>query len=346
MRSQTKVSLSHSDIHTLFHAAFGDAAVPSIREMTDGWFNTAYHLTTDTMQTVLKIGPPPEAEVLSYEKNLLRAEVETMKLAASNPEIPVPRILYDDFSRTRLPCEYYFMEFIEGTPWNTLQAELSDEQNHAVEYQLGRMTAALNAFEHTAFGYYAFGRQFDTWPDAFRWMCALLFADAERFQIPLELAEQGFFEYFERYREYFADVTRPQLVHWDLWPGNIFLTFDGAAPKIAGHPKISGYPKISGHPKISGIIDFERALWGDPLMESYHGRLSEMPHYFAGYGENLFATRSQRVRRIFYNIYLFLIMIIEDGPRQYDDKGSVEWAKVRLRHNIAMMRHGDVIRDA
>ena len=330
MESKTKVKLSRDDIQRLVTHAFGNIPLLSVREMTDGWFNTAYHITLGKgqIQTVLKVGPPAEADTLSYEKDLLRAEVETMKLAATNQEIPVPRITFDDFSRHHLPYDYYFMDFIDGTTWDKVRDALSAEQNKIIEYQLGQITAHINTFEHTTFGYYAFGQEFDNWPDAFRWMCTLLFADAKRYQITLELSEQEFFEKLGEHRAIFAQVTRPQLVHWDLWAGNIFITFDGNTPKIAG------------------IVDFERSLWGDPLMESYPGRLGGIPNYIVGYGKEILATQSQRLRRIFYNIYLDLIMIIEDGPRQYDDKGGVKWAQERLRQDINMLRHGDVIVDA
>ena len=327
MESKTKVKLSRADIRRLVNFAFGDIPLFSVHELTDGWFNTAYHITLGNghEQTVLKIGPPAEADILTYEKDLLRAEVETMKLVATNPKIPVPRITFDDFSRAQLPYDYYFMDFVDGITWDKLRDTLPAEQNNIIEYQLGQITAHINAFQHSSFGYYAYGREFDNWPDAFRWMCTLLFADAKRYQIALELSEQGFFDKFGEHRAIFSEVTRPQLVHWDLWAGNIFITFDGDTPKI------------------EGIVDFERALWGDPLMESYPGRLRGIPNYLAGYGQDILSTQAQRLRRIFYNIYLHLIMIIEDGPRQFDDKSSVKWAQERLQEDIKMLRHGDVI---
>ena len=330
MESKTKVKLTQADIQRLVNHAFGTISLVSVRELTDGWFNTAYHITMSNgeMQTVLKVGPPDEAGILTYEKNLLRAEVETMKLVAANPEIPVPRITFDDFSRKLLPYDYYFMDFIAGATWSNIRDTLSSAQNNIIEYQLGQITAQINTFENMAFGYYAFGCEFDNWPDAFRWMCGLLFADARQYQIEPELSEQEFFAKFDQYRAIFAEITRPQLVHWDLWAGNIFVTFNGDAPEI------------------EGIVDFERALWGDPLMESYPGRLRGIPNYIAGYGRDILATQAQRLRRIFYNIYLDLIMIIEDGPRNYDDKSSVKWARERLQRDINMLRHGDVIVDA
>jgi aminoglycoside phosphotransferase (APT) family kinase protein len=327
MESRTKVELSRADIQRLVQHAFGDMPVVSVQEMTDGWFNTAYHilLGNGRVQTVLKVGPPAEAAILAYEKNIMRAEVETMRLVATDQGVPVPRITFDDFSRSQVAYDYYFMDFVEGITWDKIRDSLSAEQNERIEYQLGQITARINAFEHSAFGYYAFGREFDNWPDAFRWMCTLLFADARQYPIALQFSEQEFFDKFDEHQAVFAEITRPQLVHWDLWAGNVFVTFDGDTPRI------------------EGIVDFERALWGDPLMESYPGRLVGIPNYIAGYGHEILATQAQRLRRIFYNIYLDLIMIIEDGPRQYDDKRSVKWAQERLQRDIKMLRHGDVL---
>ncbi len=313
----------------LVNHAFGESPLISVRELTDGWFNTAYHITmgNDPVQTVLKVGPPAEAAILTYEKNVLRAEVQAMKLVATDPHIPMPRVSFDDFSRTHLPYDYYFMDFIEGATWDKIRDTLSPEQNNIIEYQLGQITARINAFEGTSFGYYASGPEFDNWPDAFHWMCASLYADARRFQIALELSEREFFDKFAEHHAIFASVTRPQLVHWDLWAGNIFITYNEDTPKI------------------EGIVDFERVLWGDPLMEAYPGRLHGIDNYLAGYGQDILAAPSQRLRRIFYNIYLDLIMIVEDGPRQYDDKGSVKWAQECLHRNIKMLRHGDVMKE-
>ena len=78
-------------------------------------------------------------------------------------------------------------------------------------------------------------------------------------------------------------------------------------------------------------------------MESYLGRLEGLGAYFEGYGRDLLATPAHRLRRIFYNIYLDLIMIIEDGPRQYDDKRGVAWAQERLRRDLGMLRSRDSV---
>ena len=325
MQSKTKVALSPRDIQRAATCAFGHVDLSSMRELADGYFNTAYHIELDDgRQTVLKVGPPKGADILTYERNILRAEADAMRLVTTDPAIPLPAVLFVDFSRTILPYEFYFMDFVEGTTWDKICDRLSDAQNSDIEQQLGQITARINAFEHPSFGYFAYGPDFDNWPDAFRWMCCSLFADARRYGISLELAEVDFLTQLDRYHVVLAEVIEPKLVHWDLWAGNIFVAVEGEDARI------------------TGLIDFERVLWGDPLMEVHLGRLRGIEPYMAGYGEDLLATQTQRMRRIFYNIYLHLVMIVEDGPRQYEDKGTVIWAKQRLREDIAMLQYGDI----
>jgi aminoglycoside phosphotransferase (APT) family kinase protein len=109
-------------------------------------------------------------------------------------------------------------------------------------------------------------------------------------------------------------VQTPCLVHWDLWDGNIFV-----------HPETK---------QITGYIDFERALWADPLMEVNFGAFGENPAFLAGYGLKMLDTAAKRCRRTLYNIYLFLIMVIEPYYRQFADKGQEMWAREMLRQQL------------
>lgn len=323
--SKTKVKFTESEIQSLLERAFGQVQLISITELVEGYFNTAYEIVLPDRKVVLKISPPRDAETLTYEDNLIRAEVNAMQLVTKNVNIPVPKILYHDFSRTLIPHDYYFMEFVDGVPLSKIRDQLSDEQFCEVEHQLGQITAKINSISHSTFGYFGQSQQFHSWYDAFYWMCQLLFEDAKKYQIALPIEEPDFITQLEAHRAIFDEVIVPQLVHWDIWAGNIFIRL------------------VDDKPRIVGIIDFERALWGDPLMEFYAFQFSNLSAYVDGYGHNILATRNQRLRRMFYNIYLGLILIIEDGPRQYDDKGTIQWGTDLLNRNVAMLKHGDVI---
>jgi aminoglycoside phosphotransferase (APT) family kinase protein len=274
---------------------------------------------------VLKVAPTPDKPILAYEHDLMRGEVEAMRSAGAVTGVPVPAVRFADFSRTRLPSDYFYMDVVEGRPWSTLRDGLTDAQDADVEQSLGRITAAINGIEHPTFGYLATGPAFDTWFEAFGWMCSTLYADARRFAIRPALTEDGLRSLLERHRAAFAEVTRPRLVHWDLWAGNVFVRVDDA-----------------GRAHVSGVIDFERSLWADPLMEFIPGRLCDIEAYESGYGRPLLTTRAERLRRLFYNAYLGLVLVIEDGPRCYEDKSTVEWGQGLLERASTMLHHGDV----
>ena len=72
--------------------------------------------------------------------------------------------------------------------------------------------------------------------------------------------------------------------------------------------------------KISGIIDFERALWADPLMEYYFSDFMNNKDFCAGYGINLNELdENSKIRRKLYNLYLYLVLKIECYYSNYID---------------------------
>jgi aminoglycoside phosphotransferase (APT) family kinase protein len=94
------------------------------------------------------------------------------------------------------------------------------------------------------------------------------------------------------------EVQTPCLVHWDAWDLNFFVR-DG---------------------QVAGIIDFERALWADPLMEAQF----RMPFFGAGitpslrgYGKTSFSF-SEEQRNHLYALHLALVMNTECFYRNYD----------------------------
>ncbi len=329
VESRTKLRLSAAEVEGLARAAFGDVRLRSLRELTDGYFNTAYRLELDDGPgaQVLKVAPPPDVELLTYERDLMRVEVAAMQLAAGDESVPVPALRHADLSCEHLPAGHLFMDVAEGTPWSRLREGLSGAQNDTIERQLGRITARINGITGPSFGYPVVGPRFERWVDAFAWMCHTLYADARRFGLEPSLSEMELSTLLERHGHVFDEVRVPRLVHWDLWAGNVFVRLD------------------DGQPIVTGVIDFERALWGDPLMEFIPGRLRDLEAYETGYGERLLSTRSARLRRLFYNVYLGLVLVVEDGPRQYSDRSTVEWGRGLLERSAAMLRHGDVIED-
>jgi aminoglycoside phosphotransferase (APT) family kinase protein len=137
-----------------------------------------------------------------------------------------------------------------------------------------------------------------------------LLQDGRDKQVTLPLTYEALRARVEAVAPVLDTVVRPQLVHWDLWDGNIFI-----------EPK-------SG--EITGIIDFERALWGDPLMEFQYRTLEVTPAFESGYGQALLAEPAAAARRTLYNLYLYLIMIVECAYRNYETDDQERWARQQL----------------
>lgn len=321
MESKTKVHLSHSTIRALSQDAFGDdVGILDITELTEGWYNTAYALILSTgHKTVLKVGPPEDAAILAYEHNIMWAEVEVMRRVEPDPGIPVPHITLADFSRKLIPNTYYFMDYVDGEVWNTISKQLNPEQNDRLSYQLGEITAHINRYTNDTFGYYALEPKYASWIDAVHKMFTMLFTDAVKYSVKVPVTLDEVHTWLKTQSHHFNEITTPHLVHWDLWQGNVFVDIDG------------------GEPNICGIIDFERVYWGDPLGEAFF-RGAGNPSFIKGYGQLALDTQSQCTRNLFYDLYLYVIMVVEDGPRQYTDRGIVEWARGKLDATLERIR--------
>ena len=150
----------------------------------------------------------------------------------------------------------------------------------------------MNAITGDQFGYYA-QPEFHTrrWTDAFDRMLLNILADGQDVRVILPMDYDTLYHQLAAHFAALDEVHIPRLVHWDLWDGNIFV-----------HPEKKN---------ITGLIDFERALWADPLMEANFGAFGINPSFMEGYGKEMLATINQQKRHTLYDIYLFLIMIIE-----------------------------------
>ena len=320
MDSFSKIPLSIELARGIVCHHFGDGRkLAAYEELREGFFNAAALLELDDgLKCVLKAAPPDEVTVLRYEKDLMRAEVESMRLVRQRTQVPVPEIYIYDTTRCLLPSEFFLMEFVPGVPFHKLRNQLSDEVQQNVRREMGRMTREMAEITGPVFGYWTQPCQPGvTWRDCFASMLQGVLQDGLDVQVDLERPYDEIYRILERNFPALDEVSTPRLVHWDLWDGNVFVD-----------------PQ-SG--KVTGLIDFERALWADPLMEAIFmhpdpplpgGPCAE------GYGEPLFQDPAQVTRRLLYNAYLYLIMVIECTYRKYPDQRQENWTRPRLKETL------------
>jgi aminoglycoside phosphotransferase (APT) family kinase protein len=313
MYSFSKIQLTAQEVDTIIKAQFGSQRkLCAFQELKEGLFNAAALLELDDgLKCVIKAAPPADVKVMRYEKDILRAEVESMRLVRAQTSVPIPDILAYDPSRSLLPSEYFLMTYLPGVSFHHLRRDLSAEQQALVQHEMGRLTRAISKITGPAFGLWSQPEPVDVpWRACFLNMVENVLLDGEESGVELPLPYAEIRRRIAANSAVFDEVTTPRLVHWDLWDGNIFVD-----PVTA---------------KITGLIDFERVLWGDPLIEGIFIDLNPDSQAVQGFGGDVLSSPNQQTRRRLYNTYLYLIMVIECAYRHYETNDQENWVRPQL----------------
>jgi len=313
MDSLTKTSISNEQIAQMVRKAFGEnTTINEIKELKEGFFNTAYMLTLgDDTKTVLKVSPPKDITVMRYEKNIMENEVHVLNTIFSSGTVPVPKVLCYDRARDIIDNEYFFMEFLQGSPLNNIYDEFTQQQQNSISTELGIYAKRITDIKSEYFGDISQeNKQFTTWSEAFLFMIKELLDDAKDNKVKLPYDYNEIYKMIENKRDVLNMVEKASLVHKDMWQGNIFVD-----PQTA---------------KIQGIVDCERAVYGDMLLELVCGFLSEDTIFINNFIGRSYLEKDEQFRLILYRIYLYLIMIIECSYRQYPSDDLENWARGQL----------------
>lgn len=280
MRSPTQLDLSEKDIARIVTDGLG-AEITGAEELSGGTFAAVWRAgLTDGRQVVVKVGPPASARMLRYERGLIPAEGEYYTMVRTRlPEVPVPSVL-------AVSDEWIIATLLPGTPLSTSDSARAREE-------LGAAVAKVHTITGPLFGYTGDRPSGADWPTAFGAIMDALRADAADWDVPLPPLDGV----VERYHDVLATVTRPALLHFDLWDGNVLAGPGG---------------------ELTGLVDGERYLYGDPLLDlvspALLRRIEDLPDhpFLAGYRPSPF-DEPARIRLALYRIHLYVLMIAE-GP--------------------------------
>lgn len=309
MTSRTKVAVDRAALERVVREVWGvDDAVTSVRELADGMFNAAYAVSFAAhAPVVVKVAPSRGVPVLTYERDLMRTEIDFYRRAQG--VVPVPGVLGADLGHGLLDRDVVVMTHLRGVPLESIRRDLPPEDHAQVQRELGAVVARLGRITGDRFGYDrpAGNLAADTWSGALALMVDAILADAERFGVALPPAAHRVSGLVRAGAPLLDEVRTPVLTHFDLWEGNVFV--------VAGD---------DGH-GVEAIVDGERAFWGDPLAELVSTALFRDPreatHFRAGFsqaaGSELDLGPDALLRISLYRAYLCLIMAVEGAPRGY-----------------------------
>ncbi|WP_123604559.1 phosphotransferase family protein [Micromonospora sp. Llam0] len=334
--SPTRRALTTADVERYLAASFDPPPrVVDCAPLDGGWFAAVWSAElADGRSVVLKVGPPPQVPVLRYERGMIAAEARYLRLAAAHaPQVPVPAVLHhgvdpgagDWLVTVRLP----------GRNLPTIAESAEPPDDSAVRHDLGVAYAALHRITGGRFGYDGGRAGAATWAAAFTAMVEELLADAADWSVRLPASPDRFRSLLARHAGLLDTVRRPALLHWDGWDGNVLAACDA-----------------HGVLRLTGLVDGERYLYGDPLMDLVAPLLfrraeQEPEHpflrgYRAAAGNAAVDLDDDRVRRrlALYRMHLYLVMLVEMPSRHLtgpEHQGQVELLTGLLTEELAAL---------
>jgi fructosamine-3-kinase len=311
MPSPTQRLLTIDDVAAAARRAFG-TGISDAAQLAGGSFGSVWRVDlADGRSTVMKAAPAVGAKLLTYEADMLGEEANYLRLAGPVAGVPTAELFHQD-------DECLFMSHLPGAPLYSLDGDTS-----VIRAEAGAAIAHLHGVTGDYFGYHGDRPNGATWPDAFSAMIAAMLDDARTWGVRLPVPSAEIAAHVAAQRDVLAAVTTPSLVHFDLWDGNVLTE--------------------GGH--LSGLVDGERYLWGDPLVDFVSPALFQdifatPDHpYVHGYQgvRPLEIDESVRIRVRLYRLYLYLLMIVE-GPSRGDTSDSDRTAFLHTNFLDALAR--------
>jgi len=338
MESRTKARVSEEQIHHIIRYVLGwEKPVRRLTALNGGCFNLSYRVDfEDEESIIIKIGPPEEVEVLSYEKDMMETELWIHNLIEKNPAVSVPKILYTDFSRKDIPYPYFIMTALQGSPMNELN-DLSEQEKRNIFLTLAGYMAEIHRIKGDHFGY-ALMRdhlQNRSYFEAFTHMVEVILSDGKKRKVTLPASEERIFQSIYKFQDVFSTCSVPVLNHFDLWEGNLFIkeTEEGQRQLEAIIDFERGFyaDPAADFVQVRGAIDFETESW---FLEEYN-RVADTPFIY---------NKNAKIRIDLYWLYLCLIMVVEsyyrDVEGSFDDQKK--WAEQEVLKVLNSLESLDV----
>ena len=239
-------------------------------------------------------------------------------LLIEKTSIPVaPIVVYDD-TRDVIDRDFIIMERLPGNPISDVACD-----HDKVLRQVGAYLAEGHAQTADSYGYIGEHHPMPAqacWVDAFHIMWNRLIDGIVAVGHYDENESMEIRGLLDRHIRLFDREVPASLLHMDVWAQNILIDETST---------------------VTGLVDWDRALWGDPEIEyavlDYCG-ISE-PAFWEGYGRRRDTSSGARIRQVFYLLYELQKYIIIRQGRGNDAtrRAAVQAASVGYRGPLAVV---------
>lgn len=290
-------------------------------------------------------------------------------LLSQHTSIPHPTPLHHSDTLAIIPHEYLILTYTHGVPLSDLRraGKLSDRQNMLIDLQIGRWMremhdkvqndwfglpkvqvpeSAIASFSIPGLASLVFGQTQEeepsySWQETFTSSLESLMQSAEALGLAPDVSYTDLRQYLGRAigSFLFDDCDVPSLISFLGDDGSVIVDMPQSQPEAAA--------AADTEPRITSLLPPTYALYGDPLLETFFlqsggddGTSAPSQALLEGYGGNPIVFRRQKTKRIWYDAFLCLAILlaarseIGDGDRE----AKVWWARQRIRECVNILK--------
>lgn len=306
MNSVTKNHQTEETIRAMTEKALGNKVGSfSCSCLSGGFCSAVYLVNADEQRLVLKVASDDAVKVMRHEKRYVSIEAEMLSILNEKTDIPMPKLIAYDDSRSVCSVPYFFMTFIDGTPLSQT-TDLSESEYRSIKREVGVITRKICDIPAEHFGIPQMPETFTDKNSQFTLtLFDMLLTDANEKKIPIpSISPDRLMSLIGGCKEALdADVT-PCLAHTDTWAGNVMVK----------------------NGRLAGFVDFAAILYGDKLISHDFHDFGDNPtvDFLEGFGASQFSAE-EKIRIQIYKIWQRLGMIVERGYREYTDPNMYGW---------------------
>ncbi len=270
----------------------------SFEPIPTGKFNTSFFVSAGDEELVLRIAPPRDAVFVFYERDMMQQEPGIHALVLAETTVPAAPILAYDDSHDLIDRDFLIMQRLPGRPLTEMRGVRYDY----VLNQVGDFLAQVHRLTADQYGYLGEHQPMEPqrgWAAAFEIMWHKMIDDIVAVGHYDDEESRLLRTLLDRHVTLFDRSVPASLLHMDIWHQNILVDQTG---------------------KVTGIVDWDRALWGDPEIEfavlDYCG-ISE-PAFWEGYGAERDTSPPAQIRQVFYLLYELQKYIVIRHGRGHD----------------------------
>ena len=233
---------------------------------------------------------------------MMKQEPGIHRLLLEKTTVPVAPIIAFNDKRDVINHDLIIMERLPGVPLS----DALDLNRDRILAQVGESLAQVHALTTEPYGYVGEHHPMtgqDTWNEAFWMMWNLLIDDVVSVDGYTDEEATMLRQLLDDHEELFDRSVPSSLLHMDVWVQNIL---------------------VDQKKGLTGLVDWDRALWGDPEIEfavlDYCG-ISE-PAFWEGYGSHRDTSPEAGVRNVFYLLYELQKYIIIRSARHGDHQAA------------------------